>query len=157
MINWFSTTDTKIGRYATETDDLSEVSECVFISLSLFLFCLFFHGKISNLPDMVVSGVPQENGINHAGEIASMALDLVSVCHTFKIPHKPNTQLKIRAGIHSGTVDISSASSISLLVYPTTYCVYHVQIELRFSFKKTHLKVEGSSVTEHLLVASQKL
>lgn len=54
---------------------------------------------------MVVSGVPQENGINHAGEIASMALDLVSVCHTFKIPHKPNTQLKIRAGIHSGNLD----------------------------------------------------
>lgn len=51
---------------------------------------------------MVVSGVPKENGINHAGEIASMALDLVNVCHNFKIPHKPNTQLKIRAGIHSG-------------------------------------------------------
>lgn len=62
---------------------------------------------------MVVSGVPQENGINHAGEIASMALDLVSVCHTFKIPHKPNTQLKIRAGIHSGTLDI----------YLTTCCI----------------------------------
>lgn len=52
--------------------------------------------------DMVVSGVPQENGILHASEIASMALDLVGVCHTFRIPHKPNTQLQIRAGIHSG-------------------------------------------------------
>ena len=51
---------------------------------------------------MVVSGVPNENGINHAGEIASMALDLVDVCHAFKIPHKPTTQLRIRAGIHSG-------------------------------------------------------
>lgn len=51
---------------------------------------------------MVVSGVPKENGINHAGEIASMALDLVNVCHNFKIPHKPDMQLKIRAGIHSG-------------------------------------------------------
>lgn len=51
---------------------------------------------------MVVSGVPKENGILHAGEIASMALDLVDVCKTFKIPHKPNTLLKIRAGIHSG-------------------------------------------------------
>ena len=70
-----------------------------------------------NRPDMVVSGVPQENGINHAGEIASMALDLVSVCHTFKIPHKPNTQLKIRAGIHSGTVDLCQLN-------PTTYCMY---------------------------------
>lgn len=65
---------------------------------------------------MVVSGVPQENGINHAGEIASMALDLVSVCHSFKIPHKPNTQLKIRAGIHSGTVPPDGFLSILSLV-----------------------------------------
>lgn len=64
---------------------------------------------------MVVSGVPQENGINHAGEIASMALDLVSVCHTFKIPHKPNTQLKIRAGIHSGTVTLND---LHLYIFP---------------------------------------
>lgn len=64
---------------------------------------------------MVVSGVPQENGINHAGEIASMAVDLVSVCHTFKIPHKPNTQLKIRAGIHSGTVTLND---FIFLVFP---------------------------------------
>lgn len=57
----------------------------------------------SGCVDMVVSGVPRENGILHASEIASMALDLVGVCRTFRIPHKPNTQLQIRAGIHSGT------------------------------------------------------
>ena len=32
-----------------------------------------------------------------------MALDLVGVCRTFRIPHQPSTQLQIRAGIHSGT------------------------------------------------------
>lgn len=53
--------------------------------------------------DMVVSGVPRENGILHASEIASMALNLIGVCRTFRIPHKPNTLLQIRAGIHSGT------------------------------------------------------
>ncbi|XP_049608409.1 atrial natriuretic peptide receptor 1-like [Syngnathus scovelli] len=62
--------------------------------------------KVETIGDayMVVSGVPQENGIRHASEIASMALDLVGVCRTFRIPHKPNTQLQIRAGIHSGPV-----------------------------------------------------
>uniref|UniRef100_H3B7J3 Guanylate cyclase n=1 Tax=Latimeria chalumnae TaxID=7897 RepID=H3B7J3_LATCH len=59
--------------------------------------------KVETIGDayMVVSGVPKENGINHVSEIASMALDLVAVCHSFRIPHKPDTQLKIRAGIHS--------------------------------------------------------
>ncbi|XP_042339403.1 atrial natriuretic peptide receptor 1-like, partial [Plectropomus leopardus] len=59
--------------------------------------------KVETIGDayMVVSGVPRENGILHASEIASMALDLVGVCRTFRIPHKPNMQLQIRAGIHS--------------------------------------------------------
>lgn len=63
---------------------------------------LITFGSFSGV-DMVVSGVPQENGILHASEIASMALDLVGVCRTFRIPHKPSMQLQIRAGIHSGT------------------------------------------------------
>ncbi|MEQ2200038.1 hypothetical protein XENOCAPTIV_020621 [Xenoophorus captivus] len=62
--------------------------------------------KVETIGDayMVVSGVPQENGILHTSEIASMALDLVGVCRTFRIPHKPNMQLQIRAGVHSGPV-----------------------------------------------------
>lgn len=60
--------------------------------------------RLSGFVDMVVSGVPRENGILHAAEVASMALDLVGVCGSFRIPHKPNTQLQIRAGIHSGTL-----------------------------------------------------
>ena len=53
---------------------------------------------------MVVSGVPRVNGNRHAGEIASMALALVEACEKFKIPHRANTKLEIRAGIHSGAV-----------------------------------------------------
>ena len=54
--------------------------------------------------DMVVSGVPKENGISHASEIANMALDLVSSCNKFKIPHRQDQTLQIRVGVHSGPV-----------------------------------------------------
>ena len=53
---------------------------------------------------MVVSGVPQENGDKHAGEIAKMALKFLSVTEAFKIPHRPKDKLQIRIGIHTGPV-----------------------------------------------------
>ena len=53
---------------------------------------------------MVVSGVPEPNGDRHAAEIASMALALIAACEKFKIPHRPNTKLEVRAGVHSGPV-----------------------------------------------------
>ncbi|XP_078472790.1 atrial natriuretic peptide receptor 2-like [Lampetra planeri] len=62
--------------------------------------------KVETIGDayMVVSGVPHENGNRHASEIANLALDLVAVCRSFVIPHQPHTRLRIRAGIHSGSV-----------------------------------------------------
>ena len=54
--------------------------------------------------DMVVSGVPRENGINHATEIACMALEMIAVVQKFRIPHKTTEKLRIRVGIHSGPV-----------------------------------------------------
>ena len=53
---------------------------------------------------MVVSGVPRENGDQHAGEIARMALKLIAATKAFKIPHRADDKLQIRVGIHSGPV-----------------------------------------------------
>jgi atrial natriuretic peptide receptor A len=53
---------------------------------------------------MVVSGVPEQNGDRHAAEIASMSLALIAACEKFKIPHRQNTKLEVRAGVHSGPV-----------------------------------------------------
>ena len=55
------------------------------------------------LVDMVVSGLPVRNGNRHAGEIATMALHLLSSILTFKIRHMPETRLQLRIGMHSGT------------------------------------------------------
>lgn len=51
---------------------------------------------------MVVSGLPIRNGDRHAGEIASMALHLLSKIKMFEIKHRRGELLKLRIGIHSG-------------------------------------------------------
>ena len=53
---------------------------------------------------MVVSGLPIRNGNDHAREIANMALSLLVAAGTFKVRHKPEWKLQLRAGIHSGTL-----------------------------------------------------
>lgn len=51
---------------------------------------------------MVVSGLPVRNGKLHAREIAGMSLALLEQVKTFKIRHRPNDQLRLRIGIHTG-------------------------------------------------------
>ena len=51
---------------------------------------------------MVVSGLPVRNGNNHAREIARMSLRLLQAVASFRIRHRPNDQLKLRIGLHSG-------------------------------------------------------
>ena len=51
---------------------------------------------------MVVSGLPIRNDNKHAGEIATMSLDLLSCVRTFRIKHMPTTLMQLRIGIHTG-------------------------------------------------------
>ena len=53
---------------------------------------------------MVVSGLPVRNGNLHAREIARMSLRLLQAVRNFRIRHRPNDQLKLRIGLHSGPV-----------------------------------------------------
>lgn len=53
---------------------------------------------------MVVSGLPERNGHDHAKEIGLMALSILEAIRCFTIKHKPDYQLRIRIGIHSGSV-----------------------------------------------------
>jgi len=60
--------------------------------------------KVETVGDayMIVSGCPRTNGIRHAGELATLALDLLNMTHHFQIPHKPDAKLMLRIGLHSG-------------------------------------------------------
>ena len=53
---------------------------------------------------MVVSGLPLQNGNRHAGEISTMALELLSHCGNFVIKHMPEVPLRVRIGLHSGII-----------------------------------------------------
>ena len=61
---------------------------------------------------MVVSGLPIRNGNKHAGEIATMSLDLLSCVRTFKIKHRPKKQMQLRIGIHSGKIFMVSMENL---------------------------------------------
>ena len=51
---------------------------------------------------MVVSGLPRRNGEKHVGEIANLALDLMSAAVGFKIQHRQGLSLQLRVGLHTG-------------------------------------------------------
>lgn len=51
---------------------------------------------------MVVSGLPVRNGRLHAREVARMALALLDAVSSFRIRHRPQEQLRLRIGIHTG-------------------------------------------------------
>ena len=60
--------------------------------------------KVETIGDayMVVSGMPVKNGSLHVREIARMSLALLEKVMKFRIRHRPQQQLKLRIGLHTG-------------------------------------------------------
>ena len=60
--------------------------------------------KVETIGDayMVVSGLPQRNGMRHVDQIARMALDFVEAVDELNSPQLTTKRLSVRIGIHTG-------------------------------------------------------
>lgn len=60
--------------------------------------------KVETIGDayMVVSGLPNRNGILHCSEIADLSLDILLATEGIPVPHLPDVKIQVRIGLHSG-------------------------------------------------------
>uniref|UniRef100_A0A8C1FG24 Atrial natriuretic peptide receptor 2 n=2 Tax=Cyprinus carpio TaxID=7962 RepID=A0A8C1FG24_CYPCA len=105
--------------------------------------------KVETIGDayMVVSGLPVRNGKLHAREIASMSLALLEQVKTFKIRHRPNDQLRLRIGIHTGIVALSQIPLLIFIHFRLKAFEMFINIEKTMATLRIHL----SSATKEVL------
>lgn len=122
--------------------------------------------KVETIGDayMVVSGLPERTA-NHAGNIASLAIELLGAVKNFRISHRPSDTLQLRIGMHTGPV----VAGVVGLAMPR-YCLFGDTVNtssrmesnglpLRIHIsKETHSELEalGGYITEERGLVNMK-
>ncbi|XP_058962519.1 atrial natriuretic peptide receptor 1-like [Pocillopora verrucosa] len=107
--------------------------------------------KVETVGDayVVVSGCPKKNGIKHASEIASMALELLSHMTVFRVRHLPDHQLQLRIGINTGPV-VAAVVGVTM----PRFCLYGHTVNIASKLESTclPLRIHVSSESHSRLV-----
>ncbi|CAH6940926.1 guanylate cyclase 2G [Phodopus roborovskii] len=109
--------------------------------------------KVETIGDayMVASGVPIRNGAQHADEIATMSLHLLSATTHFQIGHMPEERLKLRIGLHTGPV-VAGVVGITM----PRYCLFGDTVNMASRMESSSLpfRIHVSQSTAEALLAA---